>query len=239
MSALRRWMLAGAAALVTSTQASAAAVTLFEYAFNIDGQVANITQGDVVPLAADLSAFDTSTGLGKITLSLSGSGAHSVSLFLDHDIDEAINTFFNESGRATGTPAAGQSWEIDEPGNVFGDIYTNFKLGALDGSNALPAGAEDDVSMAMGWSFVLGAGQQAVIDFSVSPNAPAGGFYLSQVDADSNASLHMWSGLTIIDQNQNVPEPASWMLVAPALAGLVLLRRRAPPPVAGRSRLRP
>jgi hypothetical protein len=221
-------MLAGAAALVTSTQASAAAVTLFEYAFNIDGQVANITQGDVVPLGANLAAFDTSTGIGKITLSLSGSGTHSVSLFLDHDIDEAINTSFNESGRATGTPAAGQSWEIDEPGIVFGDIYNNFKLGALDDSNALPAGAEDDVSMAMGWSFVLGAGQQAVIDFSVSPNAPSGGFYLSQVDADSNASLHMWSGLTILDQDQNVPEPASWMLVAPALAGLMVLRRRTP-----------
>src|SRR5690606_5502539 len=36
--------------------------------------------------------------------------------FLDVEIDEAINTFFNEYGEVEGVPAPGQGFEIDEPG---------------------------------------------------------------------------------------------------------------------------
>jgi hypothetical protein len=165
-------------------------ISLFDWAGNIDGIISS-------PPGMDLSAFDDITGLGIITVTVSGAGSHYVGLFVDHEIDEAINTFYNENGDVVGSPATGQSWEIDEPGYVFGDIYGNFLGSALDGSNGVPAGSEDDVSMALGWDFDL-ADLPALITFNLSDTAPPGGFYLQQYDPDSDASVYFSSSLTVV-----------------------------------------
>jgi hypothetical protein len=170
-------------------------ISLCDWAFNIDGGLT--VWGDPLPGTVNASGFDFDEGLGTLTVTVSGPGAHSVGLFVDHEIDEAINTFFNENGDAVGSPAAGQSWEIDEPGYVFGDIYDNILDGALDGSNGVPAGFEDDVSMAMGWDFVL-ADLPAIITFNLSDTAPIGGFYLQQYDPDSDVSVYFSSSLTVV-----------------------------------------
>src|SRR5688572_28622601 len=119
-----------------SSLTCSAEVNLFEFALNVDGTVSNPTQGDPTPAAVDLSGFDGSTGLGSITFSLTGAGSHYFGAFLDHEIDEPINTFFNELGAVSGAPQAGQSWEIDEPGfgAIPGDIFDNFLGGTLDNS---------------------------------------------------------------------------------------------------------
>ena len=93
-----------------------------------------------VPGNWSFALFDTATGLGTATATVTGAGIHNVLFFLDIEIDEAINTFFNEFGSVIGAPGAGLSWEIDEPGfGGFGDIYANFVAGALDSTNGVPS----------------------------------------------------------------------------------------------------
>jgi PEP-CTERM motif len=219
----QRWIPLGVAALAAlSAPVQAAEVTLFEHAFNIDGTVSNGS----APAGVNLGAFDTTTGLGTVTVRLQGAGSRYVGLFADHEIDEAINTFFNEVGSVSGTAAAGQSWEIDEPGYSFGDIYANFTGGALDNTNGVPAGSPDDVSMAMAWAFVLQPDQVATVSYLFSTTAPTSGFYLTQFDRDSQSSIYLSSGLAIVNDGGQVPEPTSWALTGLSLAALALMRRR-------------
>ncbi len=208
-------MLAGSAAL------SWGASGLFDRGYNIDG-VVNIAGagGAVPPAGVDESGLGLGKGVGTVGVTVAGAGAHYVAFFVDHEIDELDNTFFNEFGSVSGVAPAGLSWEIDEPEYVFGNIVSNFTIASLDNSNGVPAGMEDDVSMAIGWNFVLGDGEFANITFSITEEAPAGGFYLQQTDPDSNMSIFFSSSLAII------PEPSSMALVAAGFMGLLFGRRR-------------
>lgn len=99
---------------------------------------------------------------GTLTWSISnntGSNLSNVWLFgfLDADIDEPVNSFFNETGSVANftagsgsADAQADSWEVDEPGFVFGDIYGNVQAGALDNSNGIAS--SDDVSLALGFN---------------------------------------------------------------------------------------
>jgi hypothetical protein len=209
------------ACAVASNVAQAATIALFDYGFNIDGTVSVPFQGDPVPSGVNLSGFDDITGLGAIGVTMTGAGAHSFDAFFDHEIDEAINTFFNETGAATGTALAGQSWEIDEPGDSNGDIFVNFQDSALDngigtsvfGNTIFP----DDVSMAMGWDFSLASGNMAFIELILSELEPTSGFFLSHSDPDSNATIYLSSTLTVTA----IPVPAAVWLFGSGLLGLI------------------
>ncbi|MBC2711710.1 MAG: PEP-CTERM sorting domain-containing protein [Desulfosarcina sp.] len=207
-----------------ATSVSAATIGLYDLEFNIDGILSNPISGDPVPAGVDDSGFNYTNGLGMLTIALSGGGSHFVGLFVDHEIDEATNTYFNENGAAIGT-AAGQSWEIDEPGYLGGDIYTNFSNSALDNSNNVPAGSEDDVSMALGWDFILDTDKTAVIDFMISTTAP-GGFYLNQKDPDSLVDIYFSSTLDLEGDVPPIPEPATLLLLGTGLVGLCASQRK-------------
>jgi hypothetical protein len=196
--------------------ASGALINLFEWGLNIDGDL-------TLPGSVDATGFNFVTGLGAIDITISGAGSHSVDAFFDHEIDEEDNTFFNEFGTATGSLAAGQSWEIDEPGFVFGDIYDNFLAGTLDNTNAVPFRSEDDVSMALGWDFNLDPLDAfATINFLISDQRPASGFYLTHTDPESNDSIYFSSDLAVTP----IPEPATILLLGTGIAGLIGLGRR-------------
>jgi hypothetical protein len=199
--------------------ASAATISLNEIAFNLDGALTDIFYYDpfIFPAAIDASGFDTTTGLGTIIATISGMGNHTVIAFFDHEIDEATNTFFNEHGSFAGAPAAGQSWEIDEPGYVYGDIFGNVVNNTLDNSNGVPGTAPDDVSMAIGWNFYIPDNVSvATITFNLSMSPPPPGFYLIQSDPDSQASVFLSSSMQIQGQNP-IPEPGTIVLL---LSGL-------------------
>lgn len=144
-------------------------------------------------------------------------------VFLDAEFDQAINTFFNEFGGLASVIGTGagdiyaDAWEIDEPGYIFGDIYDHLLAGTLDNSNGVPEGAEDDVSLALGFNLGnLNAGDRVVVDMFTS-RLDIGGLFHG--DADS-ADLLYWNGTALLERFTPVPvsEPGTLAFV---LGGLL------------------
>jgi hypothetical protein len=201
--------------------AEAAVVSLYDFAFNLNG----VLTSAAFPGGVNGAGLNLATGLGSVQVSLSGAGPHYVAMFVDHEIDEAINTFSNEIATPQGTPASGQTWQVDEPGWANGDIYANLTAGALD--NAVGVSIfdntvfPDDVSMALAHGFTLSASESAQLTFTLGLVPPAGGFYLAHTDPDSASSIYFSSTLTI------APEPAlAWLPLAGAGVFSICSRRR-------------
>ncbi|MDM8544295.1 PEP-CTERM sorting domain-containing protein [Desulfococcaceae bacterium HSG9] len=209
--------------IFSTSGASALPFELFDWAFNIDGDVSEARLGDDM-FTGELTG-ELTDGLGTLSWTTAEAGDHSFLAWFDHQIDADINTFFNEYGGFSGLPETGQSWEIDEPGYVigFGDIYANVLDGTLDNDdNGFASGILDDVSMAMGWDFSLDTGQKAVIGLTLSHIAPETGFYLFHTDPDSSASIYLASTLTV----STVPEPGTMLLLCIGLAGMFGVRKK-------------
>jgi hypothetical protein len=213
--------------VIFSAQARGATVIgLSDYLVNVDGATGNASLPGV-----NATLFNLGSGLGTLTMTVTGAGPHYLGFFVDHEIDVNTNGFSNETGILHGTVAGGQSWEIDEPGYVNGDIYINIGHGALDngigisvfGNTTFP----DDVSMALGWNFNLAAGQTATASFLVSQSAPSG-FFLEQHDPDSDASIYFSSSLSKRGGGTpSVPDGGTtFSLLFVSMAGLGILRRR-------------
>ena len=196
---------------------SQAAVLLADYRLNVDGLTSYTAAG------VNLAGFNTTTGLGTIAATFTSPGLHYFGVFVDHDIDESPTTFFNELGSVTGVAASGQTWEIDEPGFVLGDIFANFGASTLDNTNN--SMSPDDVSMALAWNFTLLANEQATITMLVSQTAPSSGFYLTQTDPGSLSSIYFSSGLSIVPTGGTVPEPSSWLIIL-GLVGVSMKMRQ-------------
>ena len=221
-------LLLGAALPFAALPAQAVTVDLFDWAVNIDGAFAVPSLGDPVPAGVNAGGFDdTTTGLGVLKITVGGAGAHYVGAFFDHEIDQTINTFWNETGAQSGAAAPGQTWEIDEPGFVTGDIFQNLQDGTLDDGNGTSIFGDttwpDDVSMAMAWDFNLAAGETGIVDFLISDlqPSPGGGLVLSQTDPDSNHTLYLTS--TLLKKPAGgpaIPEPATVALFGLGLAAM-------------------
>ena len=219
------------ALLLIAWSPAQADVTLFDWGFNIEGVTYCAVDADNcdvtgLPGGLDAGGFDFATGLGSMSMTITGVGPHSIIAYFDHEIDEAINTFFNELGSTTGAAAAGQSWEIDEPGfwEPAGDIFDNFVAGMLDNTVGFPD-SENDVAMAMGFDFDLLEGETALVEFFLSTDAPDVDFYLAQLDPDSQLTIYFWGELTITGPGGDVPEPGTLGLLALGLLGLARTRR--------------
>lgn len=203
-------------------------------AFLMPAGAVTATHLGVGPLPADLSlvfgaslSSDGSDLVLRYDVTNEGSGALPALTFvsfLDAEIDESVNTFFNEYGELEGVLAVGQGFEIDEPGFAFGDIYTNALTGILDGANALPLSDPDDVSLAL--SFLVGPlapGQLARFEIMISDDGDSiGGFRLRQRDLDpASTTVITFSGEATI-----VPEPGTAALVVSGLLGVAAAARR-------------
>jgi hypothetical protein len=140
--------------------------------------------------------------------------------FLDADIDNAINTYFDEYAVTAGSLAAGQNFEVDEPGYLFGDIYENLLIGSLDGTNAIPIGNPDDVSMALSFELApLASGQKTIMQIMISEAGNSiGSFAIRQADIDPGSATQItYSGRAF---SPAVPEPSAALLYT---AGMLLV----------------
>ena len=100
--------------------AGAISYTLFDGVINVNGSITNLVN-DPIPEYIDTTGFDFDSGLGNVTAydpDFFGLTDGYVGFFVDHEIDFDINGFDNEFGSTDGSPGAGQSWEIDEPGGI-------------------------------------------------------------------------------------------------------------------------
>ena len=202
-------------------QSFAGQIDLSNWAFKIDAVTSESASGDSMPGLPSLS-----NGLGTVSITVTGVGDHYVGAFFDYEIDEDNTNFFNEYGFTSGTLATGQSWEIDEPGYVSGDIYTNTLHGSLDNSNTVPSGSENDVSMALGWDFILDAGETASITFLLSTTAPSDGFFLGHHDPDTAGLNTVYLSSSMEIEERTVPEPAAILLFGMGLLGLAGVSRK-------------
>ncbi|MCF6336541.1 MAG: PEP-CTERM sorting domain-containing protein [Gammaproteobacteria bacterium] len=229
--------------MLSSFSTQATVIDLYQWVFNING---TIYESGFYPVGSESlpepfsGTLDTS-GLGFLSTEITEAGDYSFVAMLDYEIDEVDNTFFNEYGSTGGTLAAGQTWEIDEPGWTSGDLYWNVLDAILDNSNNVPDGLNDDVSFALGWDFTLAEGQTAIIDIFMSEMLGTTGFYLAQSDAETGAgydeltNIFFWSDISITGSpsstnnttsNTSVPEPSVIVLIGIGLLGLVVTRRR-------------
>ncbi len=239
------WILASALGLAAFSS-HAGTIDLKDFAFNVDGTFS----AAAVPVGVDVSAFNMTTGLGIISATITGTGDHFFGGWFDHEIDQALNTPFNETGAAHGVPAADQYWEIDEPGfgsptngsaglPYTGDIYWNIENSYApsypgdvfldnqvfyDWNDNQTLTPPDDVSMAMGWEFTLADTEQMLIELVLSDTAPLSGFYLSHSD-DTSPDQIFFSG-SLFKSSIPAPEPSVLLLFGVGLLGLGSIRRR-------------
>lgn len=228
MSTKNAVLLAGA--LVFASPSVMSVELLYDWGFNVDGTTyckigpcdnESLDPSLILPGAIDASGFNFTTGLGSIEATITGAGSHSFLAFLDHEIDQLTTGFDNENGSATGVPALGQTWEIDEPGWTFGDIFDNFLADTLDNANGVPVGSEDDVSMGMGFAFDLLSGETASILLDVTTVAPASGFFLTHADPDADKAIYFAGSLSIRGPGPRpTPIPATVLLVGAGLLSL-------------------
>lgn len=194
------------------------------------------TAGSAAQLSRDALPAGLSVTLGTallngdtdlaLTWTVSNQGAASLGAltfltFFDFEIDETVNTFFNEYAVTSGAPAAGIGFEVDEPGYSFGDIFDHLRAGVLDGTNALPVGSPDDVSFAFSFTVpTLGAGASALFRVLLSEDGDAiAPFTIEQRDGDPASS-----GTRILASAAIVPEPGTGLLLAAGLAALAARR---------------
>ncbi len=141
-------------------------------------------------------------------------------VLLDAEIDQSINTFFNEYGTVKGVAGHGavdgspDEWQIDEPGFTTGTLYRNLFLGALDNSNSIPQSAPNDVALALGFTIGdIAPGGAPALQVMISENGNSlGSLALVQHDSDPNSKTFITlsggiapalSGGVFVDANAN------------------------------------
>jgi hypothetical protein len=180
------------------------------------------------------TVFPGGTGLGTETLVYNpGPGTYYVNLWLFENVD--LSNPFNEYGASSGSPATGETWQIDVPdadyagelgtagagtivsntaGNTLSD--TNYVPGQMSNSDLSSCGfftspgtpvadCNDATSMALGFGFTLGSSEEELVSFTVSHTPPASGLYLSTTDPISLTTDYFYGSATT--QSTSTPPP--------------------------------
>ena len=200
---------------------------------SVGGGPANQLSVDGVPaglalsFSASLSADATDLTLTYALRNVSGGDLFDVSVisFVDAEIDEVFNSFFNEFAATDGFLASGQNFEVDEPGFSFGDIFDNALAGALDGTNAVDETAPEDVSMALQLSIAqLGLDETFVVRVMLSEDGDRlGTFAIAHGDSDpQSTTVITYSAAPDVRGAPTSPIPEPNGALALLAAGVVL-----------------
>ena len=152
--------------------------------------------------------------------------------YMDYDLNLPVTGAFSDFGTIPGTPAAGVTFELDEP-NVS-NVFTDFTANALKNQNnvATPGGSLCcDVAWALGVGGIdVPNGEQAQITFTVGTTQPASGFWLQQTNVNQIGAIgeSIYLSETTTLTKTATPEPASLTVLSGGLIVLGLLRRRRP-----------
>lgn len=227
-------------------------VDLQEWGFNINGtiydnQVYGHTSADL-PVNFNTSGFDFVTGIGTITATFTTPGTYAVVGFFDHEMNQSVNGWMDETSAQVGLRPTGLSFQSETPNDVRNKWFYNgaplqnaVEFGPAQDGMGLPGGAQtpNDIAMAIGWNFILAAGETGLVTFTVS-NAATLGFYLQQSDpsfvgtglADPSAdpgSIYFTSNLDMDGgggPQEVIPEPSTILLFVSGLALIVVGKRR-------------
>jgi opacity protein-like surface antigen len=205
--------------------------------------------------AGATGTLDTSlggTGEGTVSLSFTP-GSYDVGLWLFENIIPVSS--YDEYGATGGSPATGESWQIDTPDYAFvgdpntsatGTIIANTVAGTLSDSNDVPGQTDsitgcftpdptcnDYTSLALGQSFTVDPGYTGTLTFDVSETKPTSGFYLEQIDpgevTGTPAAEYFTESFsetpTCTVNCSPVPEPSSWIPLV-AFAGILVVAVR-------------
>jgi len=229
------------AGLLVVQPAFATTVSLQSILVNANGAL--FSNESLVP-GANTVGWNGVTGEGTLSFLFNPGvpGSYFFDVFFDHQLNLP---FFNEFGTVNGAPSAGQSYEIGDSfaSSVFPHVAAG---GPLPNTNTLPGTSSNflnncvgpscngDFAAAMGFAFVLSAGDAALLTFDVSETNP-GGFSLQgthPIDPANSVALRLFisGSLRIGPAGQfpsTVPEPSSLYLLATASGPLLWkLRRR-------------
>lgn len=157
-------------------------------------------------------------------------------------IDVPDYNYMGELGSGPGTIVANTAASTLNNTNSVPGNTSNFdasSCGFVDPTSGVPTGAaanpncNDYTSMALGFKFSLGSGEQEVINFDVSTTAPTSGFYLKQVapvDPANSAEIDYYFSASATTQPvgtpPSVPEPSSWILMGTVAGLLVFVARK-------------
>ncbi len=116
--------------------------------------------------------------------------------FLDPEIDQNINTFYDEYATMAGAPGQGDTdaapeyWLIDEPGYSSGTIVQELQVGVLGNANRVPQGRPNDVSMALGFRLGdLSNGLARCVRIMIAEDGGStGAVVLTQRDTSTNST---------------------------------------------------
>lgn len=227
--------------------------SLQDWEFNVNGTdyfpSGGATLGSVPGLNS--GAFNATTGQGTLTLTFNpGSpGSYYVGAFFFVPVG---TPFYNEYGVVNGSPASGQTWQIDVPeydlvsaNHGTGTIIDNLAAGALNDTNSVPGtttnylnscgangggavtgSCNDFVSLATGFNFTLATNQEEIITFDLSSTGP-GGFSVEDVHpvdgSNATASDIFLSGSAVEMAAGTPPPPPPPGTPEPATCSLTVL----------------
>jgi len=199
--------------------------------------------GSIDPISEGQTAGGT--GLGQISVSLLGTGTHTVSLWIDHHLEFGNGpVFYNEYGTATGGLQPGNlDYTIDDPGYAGGTAYDQTAAVTAPGDDAVHLDNQNhlgnlaspgDVSMALSITYTIpdtafGAKWRFFLNYSGADYLQPGfflpeGFHLEQNSVDGAGTLYFSATV------EDIPEPAGWSLGAGGalmLAAMFFRRRQA------------
>jgi hypothetical protein len=191
--------------------------------------------------AAGVQSFNLGTvlssgsGLGTITLTYDpGSNG---TFFFDVATQEATGTApsYNEFGSKSGSPGAGQSYEIGyipvDPSTgqitgvnpqVYNDVANATGLGTLGNTNTLPVagsnfldtcltepGCNGYTAVDLGLSFVLTSTEEEIVTFNTSTSAPGSGFYVETTNPGGGTvpAANLYYTISGLEQAGGTPPP--------------------------------